>query len=396
MDFPRRIGTRVSSPRARNGLDNPCSSRSPTSRTDSSRNSGNSGSDTGRGRSTSRRSGTASRARPSHLVSAGAERGARWASATSLESTVSNSPGPLNQVIPNSRPSGGSPGDLLEKLQEGVRIPAREGGVLERAVRRFHVLLDRRDRLLEDADDLLPRRVPEQGREGDGLPASDYQASRGQMHHVHAGTPALDLPLHRAGDGLFQEGLRGTALGDEAAVLAEEDDPERVRGLPGSGEVPPERGLEGESPEATPEGSDPLEVRMDDQLLERRLDLLRLRGLQEMAERRELLLQGREFRARAALPSGGCGGFRALVGLPLLVSGGVRPRRVLLVDHVDGLGEIHVRVGEHRVEDVAPVAPELPLQDPQRGVLLLLRHAVPRTAIRAAIQILSHAHYQAR
>src|SRR5439155_3804286 len=121
-----------------------------------------------------------------------------------------------------------------------------------------HVLLDRGDRLLHDGDDLLPRRVAEQGREGDRLPPRDHEPADGEVHHVHPAPAPLDLPPHRPGDLLLQERLRGAALREDGAVRAEEYEAKRVRRLPGPREVPPERRLEGEGPKSTPEGRDPV------------------------------------------------------------------------------------------------------------------------------------------
>src|SRR2546422_550929 len=96
------------------------------------------------------------------------------------------------------------------------------------------------------------------------------------------------VPAHRAGDLLLEEGLGGAALREERTVRPEDDDAEGVRGLRRARELPPERGLEGEGPEPPSEVRDSVRVRMGRELLERRLDLLRFPGLQEMAERREL------------------------------------------------------------------------------------------------------------
>ena len=49
--------------------------------------------------------------------------------------------------------------------------------------------------------------MAKQRREGDLLPAGDYEPAHGEMHDIHSAPPLLQFSADRAGDALLQQGL---------------------------------------------------------------------------------------------------------------------------------------------------------------------------------------------
>jgi hypothetical protein len=142
------------------------------------------------------------------------------------------------------------------------------------------------------------------------------------------------LAADRVGhEGLVQVG-RFPGLREDAVPAAEDQQGDRVGLLLLGRQVGPERGLEGQGAEPPAQRRDAVAVSRLREVAELQLELLRLAGGEEMAERLELLIQGIELGRR----TGPCG------------LGGGHPRtgfmggqaRHLLLNQVDGLGQVLV------------------------------------------------------
>ena len=183
------------------------------------------------------------------------------------------------------------------------------------------------------------------------------------MHHEGRFGLALRLLLDHRRDRRVVE-VRGLAgLREDVLSLPGDHEGDRVRLLVARRELGPERGFEGQRAQAAAEGHHRVPVPGAGEVLERRLDLLRLPRAEEVAERLELLAERVQFRRGAAARGRGHRQFRHRVFR--------RQGLDLLFDQLDGIGQALVRMAQHRREDGVPVPFELPAEQLEGGVILL-------------------------
>src|SRR2546427_2449167 len=260
---------------------------------------------------------------------------------------------------------------LLEELEERLGVLPRELLVAERLRRRGFVLLDPLARLHQPLHDALPGPPREQG--GDRRASArhhDEPADR-KMQDVRTFRPPFGFPADHLGDlGLVE--VRGLAgLREDLAAFPQDDERERVRLLVARGELGPERGLEGESPQPPPEGRHRRPVLAPHEFLQRRLDLFRLPRMEEVPERLELLAQGVQLR-RGTGPRRGHRR-RHLAGRVVRRLVARRQGGNLLLDQVDGLCPALVAAAQHRFHDDLAMALEPPAEQLQ-GCVIPLGH----------------------